>query len=137
MKKLKMSDESLEQFIKQFLPEGKLVHNEEVELTSISKLIAGIFDTVDEPAIVEIVFNTFYKLRYPMSVVEPIRSGEQLMPYINTNSNSIYIALDVEKLEDIKRVSEILNDNDPIIPQGLKDAYISFLQFLKDTNAVR
>lgn len=72
-----------------------------------------------------------------MSVVEPIRSGEQLMPYINTNSNSIYIALDVEKLEDINRVSEILNDNDPIIPQGLKDAYTSFLQFLKDANAVR
>ena len=67
-----------------------------------------------------------------MSVIEPIRSGEKLMPYINTNSNSIYIALDVEKFDDINRLSEILNENVPVIPQDLKDIYNYFQKFLKD-----
>ena len=133
MKKLKMYDESLEQFIKLFLPEGKLVHDERLELRSISKLIAQFFDTIDTPAIVESAFNIFYKLRYPMSVIEPIRAGEKLMPYVNTNSNSIYIAVDVAKLDDVIRMSEVLIENDPVIPEDLKDVYDSFQQFLKDT----
>jgi hypothetical protein len=129
MKKMKISDASLEQFIKQFLPEGKLVHDERLELMSISKLIAKIFDTIYEHSTVEIVFNTFCKFRYPMSVVEPIRLGEKLMPYINTNSNAIYIALDLAKLSDIIRLSEILIENDLIIPQGLEGTYNSLMQF--------
>ena len=132
MKKIKMSDGSLEQFIKEFLPEGELIHNEDTELMSISKLITQIFDTIDKAAIVEIVFNTFYKFRYPMSVVEPMRSGEKLLPYINTNSKSIYIALDRAKLGDIKRLSQLIIEKDVLIPQGLKSAHDSLLRFLKD-----
>ncbi|WP_185965566.1 hypothetical protein [Flavobacterium zepuense] len=133
MKMMPMSNESLEQFIKQFLPEGVLAHNENLELMSISKLIARVYQTVNESDTVEIIFNAFYNLRYPMSVVEPVHESRKFLPYLTTNSHRIYVAIDSSRIIEINNLLEIAIRQEPLIPSELKDAYRNFSQFMSNT----
>nr|WP_322625879.1 hypothetical protein [uncultured Flavobacterium sp.] len=131
MKKLPLLPQSLEHFIKHFLPEGTLRYNENLELRSIAGVIERFFHFEDHPTAIQRIFEVFYKLHYPMSVVEPLEEGNILQPYIVTNSRRIYIAIDFDKLHQINKLSKILVTEDPIIPCELKNTFNLFQEFLK------
>jgi len=128
-----MSDASLEQFIEQFLPEGVLANNENLEIISISKLISRVYYTDNEFTNVEKTFNAFYKLRYPMSVMEPVHENRKFLPYITTNSHKIYVALDSSRIIELNKLIELAIKQEPLIPSELKDAYRNFSQFMSNT----
>ncbi|MFP5439060.1 MAG: hypothetical protein ACLGH8_14865 [Bacteroidia bacterium] len=133
MEAINMNGGSLELFVKLFLSECRLLNEPVLELDRIARILYGLFKTDNYPVFISALFETFFKLHYPISVVEPVRQTDLYKPYTETNSRYIYIAVDPDKVSDIKKLSEIMSGNDPVIPCGLKELYNALHQFANDS----
>lgn len=132
MKEINMQTKFLEQFIVDFLPEGKLVKKPEAELTAISMVLHIFFPSQELPVLCEQIFDIFFTLQYPISVVEPTRQEHTLKPYITTNSHTIYVAIDRAKLQELKALSIIYVQKKSPIPSSLKEMYNALQKFNND-----
>ena len=121
MENIESGSVTLERFITLFLPEGKLVCDEELELLRVSKLIALVLGIVHQQTTPNVIFEAFYNLRYPMSAVEPLQKGEILQPYIDTNSHALYLAIDSDKLTGLVEFSKAISRQDNPVPAKFKN----------------
>jgi len=132
MEKIKMWDGSLEKFIVEFLPEGTLLYDKNPELIAASFLINIFFYRENDTSVIEQTFDAFTRLGYPISVVEPLLETRKYRPYMDTNSNSIYIAINPEKFNDLTGLLQLWKESEPVIPCELKEMYNLLHQFIKD-----
>ena len=130
MKKGKLQNESLEQLIGLLLPEGKIIEDKNFELTEISLVLLTIINSIGFHTTLEAIFNAFYNLHYPMSVIEPLQVKDS-KPYIDTNSHAIYIAVNADKLTLLNEYFRFLHTEKQLVPESLIDIHKLLQQFIK------
>ncbi|ALM47855.1 hypothetical protein AMR72_02450 [Flavobacterium psychrophilum] len=118
----------LESFLLKFIPEDKVTGSSETELRYISSLISDLLYHVNYFTTIDAVFTAFENLSYPISVIEPLKKGNCAIPYVQTNSNTIYIGVQTSAL---KKISEICNYYETPGFELPPDRHKLYLDFLK------
>jgi len=126
----KLSEKSLTHFVKRFLPEGPLVQDNKTELRSIMRLLERLFFPIEKRIFIDDVFTIFSNMKYHISVIEPIDNGELPNPYVITNSQNIFIAIDYDKLLDLVEISRAFTITDYKIPNDLITDFNNIQQFI-------
>lgn len=111
METTQMTANSIERFIKLFLPEGNISQRGKNELRVIDSTLSELLKSIGKEITIEALFGAFQNLSYSISVVEPLLKGEGSAPYIATNSQSICIGVDALSLKKLGLFSKILLKN--------------------------
>lgn len=102
-----MPSDFLERLLNVLLPEGALSQRKAFELKNIYAIVNAVINNFGQDTTIEAIFDSFYTLKYPMSVIEPLR-GQVLKPYVTTNSHVIYIGIDKHSLENLIEYYRVL-----------------------------
>jgi hypothetical protein len=107
MRKQYIKSTSIERLIRLLFPEGKIGKGP-VELRHIADTLHKILEPLGLQISLEHLFKGFLELSYTIAVIEPLSENIKLKPYLDTNSNLIYIGIDSQSIVRLKTLSKVL-----------------------------
>lgn len=116
-----ISQLDLEEFILLFLSESKIdLKTSEFELSTIADTIVRVLEYLEFTTSLNTLFETFWKLSYPIAVIEPQKENMKGQPYSDINSYAIYIGVNFDKLKELSSIAHDINNADGAIIHSLK-----------------
>jgi hypothetical protein len=105
-KKSQINSDSIERLITLFLPPGKIGRKADNELRLIAETLDKLLEPLELQLPIEWLFRGFQNLSYPIAVIEPLAENVRLKPYLDTNSNLIYIGVDGTSILKLRALSK-------------------------------
>lgn len=120
----------LEIFLLKFIPEDRVTYSPNTELRHISQVISDVLYHLNYYMTIETVFTAFENLSYPISVIEPVKKGNISQPYVQTNSNTIYIGVQIGALERVLEICNYYETPGIELSPDLRKSYLDFLKLI-------